>query len=82
MREHDGKHQSDAESRRIIERIDRESASQGTSFVERTKGHFSAGDADPADSIEVWGTRIGRFLGLLVLIAMIIWVISSIVGKG
>ncbi|WP_457298492.1 hypothetical protein [Phyllobacterium sp. P5_D12] len=79
MPEHDGKHQSDAESRRIIERIDRESASGG--IVGRTKGHFSAEDADPADSIEVWGTRIGRFLGLLVLIAMIIWVISSIVGK-
>jgi hypothetical protein len=82
MSEHDGKHQTNTESRRIIERIDRESASQGTSFVERTKGHFSAGDADPADPIEVWGTRVGRFLGLLVLIAMIIWVISSIVGKG
>jgi hypothetical protein len=81
MSEHDGKHQTNTESRRIIERIDRESASQGTSFVERTKGHFSAGDADPADPIEVWGTRVGRFLGLLVLIAMIIWVISSIVGK-
>ena len=80
MPEHDGKHPSDAESRRIIERIDRESASGG--LVERTKGHFSAEDADQADSIEVWGTRIGRFLGLLVLIAMIIWVISSIVGKG
>jgi hypothetical protein len=82
MPEHDGKHQSDAESRRIIERIDRESASGGISIVERTKSHFSAGDADPADPIEVWGSRIGRFLGLLVLIAMIIWVISSIVGKG
>ncbi|RCW84266.1 hypothetical protein [Phyllobacterium bourgognense] len=82
MPEHDGKHHSDTESRRIIERINRESASQGTTIVERTKDHFSAGDADSADPIEVWGTRIGRFLGLLVLIAMIIWVISSIVGKG
>jgi hypothetical protein len=80
MPEQDGKRQTDTESRRIIERIDRESASGGTSIVERTKGHFSADDADSADSIEVWGTRIGRFLGLLVLIAMIIWVISSIVS--
>jgi len=82
MPEQDGKRQTDAESRRIIERIDRESASGGISIVERTKGHFSAKDADSTDSIEVWGTRIGRFLGLLALIAMIIWLISSIVGKG
>jgi hypothetical protein len=79
MPEHDGKRRTGAEARRIIERIDRESASGG--LVERTKGHFSAEDADPADHIEVWGTRIGRILGLLVLIAMIIWVISSMVGK-
>ncbi|CAN7240505.1 hypothetical protein LJR231_000931 [Phyllobacterium sp. LjRoot231] len=82
MPEQDGQHQPDTESRRIIERINRESAAGGMSIIERTKTHFSAKDADSADSIEVWGTRIGRFLGLLVLIAMIIWLISSIVGKG
>ncbi len=82
MPEQDGKRQPDTESSRIIERINRESATGGISVVERAKGHFAAKDADSADTIEVWGTRIGRFLGLLVVIAMLIWLISSIVGEG
>jgi hypothetical protein len=81
MPEQDNKRHPDTESRRILERVSRESAAGGMSVVERAKGHFSAKDADAGDSVEVWGTRIGRFLGLLVLIAMFIWLLSSIFGK-
>ncbi|UGY09963.1 hypothetical protein [Phyllobacterium pellucidum] len=72
----------DTESRRILERIERETAVHGNAIVGRAKRHFSAQDADAADPIEIWGTRIGRLLGLLVLIAMFIWLIVSISGKG
>jgi hypothetical protein len=78
----DDKRQSETETAQILERLNRESATGGLSIVHRTKGHFSARDADAADSIEVWGTRIGRFLGLLVLIAMFIWFMISIFGMG
>lgn len=80
MPEQDNKREPDTESKRILDRVDHESAAGGLSVVERTKGHFSAKDADADDSIEIWGTRIGRFLGLLVLIAMFIWFLSSIFG--
>ena len=36
-------------------------------------GHFMARDVDPSDRIEVWGTRIGRILSLIALIALVIW---------
>ncbi|ATU90249.1 hypothetical protein [Phyllobacterium zundukense] len=80
MPEQDNKPKPDTESRRILDRVNHESATGGLSVVERAKGHFSAEDADAADPIEIWGTRIGRFLGLLVLIAMFIWFLSSFFG--
>ncbi|MCY6383203.1 hypothetical protein [Hoeflea prorocentri] len=36
-------------------------------------GHFMAKDVDPSDKIEVWGTRIGRILSLIALVALVIW---------
>ncbi|MGO4447859.1 hypothetical protein AB4Y96_02950 [Phyllobacterium sp. TAF24] len=85
MAANDKERQTVTESKRILERISRETNPGGKSAVERTvnrtKGHFTAEDADAADPIEIWGTRIGRVLGLLVLIAMFIWLISSITGK-
>jgi hypothetical protein len=85
MAANDKERQAVTESKQILERIGRESNPAARSVVERTvsrtKGHFTAKDADAADPIEIWGTRIGRFLGLLVLIAMFIWLISLIIGK-
>lgn len=80
MADKDNQQTRDTETRRILERVSNESASG--SLASRTKGHFSAHDADSNDPIEVWGTRIGRFLGLLVLIAMFIWLMISIFGLG
>ncbi len=82
MSQHNDKRPPDTESRRILDRIERETAGAGNTIVTRAKGHFAAEDADATDPIEVWGTRIGRFLGLLVLIAMFIWLLSSIFSKG
>ena len=82
MPDENDKRRPETESQRILDRIERETAVHGNSIVTRAKRHFSAGDADAADPIEVWGTRIGRILGLLVLIAMFIWLVSSLSGKG
>eukprot|EP01132_Coremiostelium_polycephalum_P001751 gene1751-2173_t len=85
MAANDKERQTVTESARILERVNHESnAGSGTVIdrtVARTKGHFAAQDADASDPIEIWGTRIGRFLGLLVLLAMFIWLISSVTGK-
>ena len=65
-----------AESRRIIDRVAREGQSGllGRSAA-RAQGHFSAADADQNDRIEVWGTRIGRVVGILVIAAFCVWLI-------
>jgi hypothetical protein len=74
-----GRQDSDNESRRILERIARETDPAGTSFVARTtkgmRDHVTAADADRADPIEVWGTRIGRILGLLLALGLMIWLV-------
>lgn len=73
------RHDSDAESRRIIERVARETDPGGASFLARTargaRDHVTAADADRSDPIEYWGTRIGRAAGLLIAIGLLIWLV-------
>ncbi|MEP6566798.1 MAG: hypothetical protein ABJB10_16830 [Mesorhizobium sp.] len=73
------RHDNDSESRRIIERVARETDPGGTSFIARTakgaRDHVTATDADRSDPIEVWGTRIGRVLGLVIAIGLLIWLV-------
>ena len=65
------------ESRRIIDRVAREANSSAFSLLgrsgRRAGNHFAATDADQGDRIEVWGSRIGRVLGLLLTIALFAW---------
>lgn len=74
-----GRQDNDSESRRIIERVARESDPGGTSFIaQAAKGardHVAAADADRSDPIEYWGTRIGRALGLLIAIGLLVWLV-------
>ncbi|CAN7743220.1 hypothetical protein [Mesorhizobium caraganae] len=69
----------DSESRRIIERVANESGPGGTSFIARAakgaRDHVTAAEADRSDPIEVWGTRIGRTLGLIVALGLLIWLV-------
>ena len=69
----------DAESRRILDRVAREQHS-GLGFLgrgtERARGHLAADDADQNDWIEVWGTRIGRAIGIVVIVAFLVWAVS------
>ena len=73
-----------AESRRILERVAREADSSGLALaartVERTRNHLSAADADRDDWAEVWGTRIGRTIAVVLTIALIGWAASLLVA--
>ena len=70
-----------AESHRILERVAHDSqgglagASVMARVVERSRSHLAAGDADRDDGIELWGTRIGRLLGLLFVAGLAVWLI-------
>jgi hypothetical protein len=69
------------ESRRILDRVARDSsgglagASVMARAVERSKNHLVAGDADQDDRIELWGTRIGRVLGLAFVAGLAAWLV-------
>lgn len=68
-----------AESRRIIGRVGAETEA---SMVRRARDHMAGKDADEKDWAEVWGTRIGRWLGAVLLIYLVWWLISFVAGGG
>jgi len=76
----------DLESRRILERVERETTPGGTSAVTRAarnaRDHVTAADADRSDPIEYWGTRIGRALGLLIALGLMVWLVLFISRGG
>ncbi|WP_420961450.1 hypothetical protein [Brucella sp. IR073] len=79
MEERENKDEAGKEARRILKRVERESnADHG--MVGRAKRHLSAADADQADAIELWGTRIGRALSLVLIAAAIVWLLTYL-GK-
>lgn len=66
-----------AQSKRILRQVERDSDHPGFSPMDRLQRHLSAHDIETDDKLEVWGTRIGRGLGLLImmflLLAIILW---------
>ncbi|MBT1157864.1 hypothetical protein J1C56_19905 [Aminobacter anthyllidis] len=77
---------SEKESRRILDRIARESEPGGASFVSRKtdkmRSHLAAADVDKADPIEHIGTRIGRILGFVLTVGLLLWLINYLVRGG
>lgn len=72
------------ESRRILKQIDQEidpSRSLLERSARRARDHMAGADADQNDASELWGTRVGRGLGL-VLLAGLIWYLGSMVLGG
>ena len=61
-----------AESRRIIGRVGQETEA---TMLKRAQDHMAGRDADEKDWAEVWGTRIGRWLGLALLVYLVWWLI-------
>lgn len=70
-------HERDSdESRRILDRVSRESDIAGGFVAQQTdrlRDHLSASDADQNDAIEVWGTRIGRTIALAAMAGCVVW---------
>ncbi|CDX30696.1 conserved hypothetical protein [Mesorhizobium sp. SOD10] len=76
----------ETESRRILECVARETAPGGASFISRTakhaRDHVPAANADRADPIEYWGTRIGRTLGVIIAIGLLVWLVYAATRGG
>lgn len=70
-----GDEERQRESRRILERMQAQTDGGAMMAVQRTakrgQDHLAASDADQTDRIEVWGTRIGRGISLLLLVGLI-----------
>ncbi len=64
------------ESRRILDRVERESMRGGwqkaSHAARRVGSHLAADDADQDDRIEQIGTRIGRALGLAITVGLFV----------
>ncbi|MGU3576198.1 hypothetical protein ACLBWZ_11725 [Brucellaceae bacterium C25G] len=65
------------ESEKILARIKLETGSglngQLVRSLNKKRDHLSARDLESEDPIEIWATRIGRILGLIIMFAMISW---------
>jgi len=69
------------EARRDLERIGEQGEVVGTSAMaraaraslERAGNHLGAADAPADDPIEIWGTRIGRGLGVVFFIGLLVY---------
>lgn len=66
-----------AESRRIIGRVGAETEA---TMAQRARDHMAGKDADEKDWAELWGTRIGRWLGLALLVYLLWWLIAFVAG--
>ena len=64
------------ESRRILEQVAREAEAEG--MGRHARPEMSAEDADKDDWAEYWGTRIVRWLGVLLLVGLLAWIILSL----
>ncbi|WP_298964462.1 hypothetical protein [uncultured Roseibium sp.] len=71
------------EALRAIDRVEAESEIiVGSTFVrmaDRAKNHLNAADKDPEDRIEIIGTRIGRSLGVLFALGLVIYLFVTYV---
>lgn len=70
----------DKQQRDALQALDRVEAESetvaGSTFVrmaQRAQNHFGAADREEQDSIEVWGTRIGRAAALVFAVGLLIY---------
>jgi hypothetical protein len=78
--------EDERESKRILERVARDSESIGASSLARTANrigaHFSGAENPSDDAIEVWGKRIGRLLALIVFLILLVHVVGTYILPG
>ena len=70
------------EARRILERVNTDTESFGTSSLARSalraRDHFAGADADQDDPVEVWGRRIGRIAALVMVVVLLWWLVNRL----
>lgn len=72
-----------AEARRIIKMVKAETdGGMIGRTTKRLENHLSASDADQHDWAEVWGTRIGRTIGALVVVVTFLFLFRWLMGHG
>lgn len=73
------------QSQRILEGVARDSETVGASSLARTanraRAHLSGKDAPSDDPVEIWGRRIGRGLGLVAVVALVLHLLFTYVLK-
>lgn len=73
------------EAERILKRVNVESDIHGGALFDRSKErarkHFSAADSE-GDWVERTGTRIGRYLSVVLLMVIVFWLINVIRDLG
>ena len=71
------------EAERALERVGREgelfASTPLPSAAERSRDHFAARDVDGADRVELWATRTGRILGLILFLVLAAWLLITYV---
>lgn len=71
------------ESKKILSRIEKETAGQSHGFLARQinsqLSHLNAEDVAEHDKIEIWATKVGRFLGLAITLAIMAWLIIYLI---
>ncbi|MGI9401552.1 MAG: hypothetical protein ACR2O0_09890 [Rhizobiaceae bacterium] len=77
--------EQEKEAQRILDRVDRDSETIGTSSfarnVDRLGKHFSGMENPEDDEIEIWGKRIARIMALIVFIGLFIHVMNTYIIK-
>lgn len=70
------------QSRRILERVSKEadSSSFAQGDIGRARPGQSAAGLDD-DPLDAWATRVGRTLGLVVTVAIMVWLVLYVLGK-
>ncbi len=78
--------QRDEESKRILTRLSQEEGAGGlgglSAAMRSAREKVAPPPPDGADTIEYWGTRIGRGLGFLITLAIVGWLLVYLLGWG
>ncbi len=82
-KKHKNQSDTDKESRRILDRVNIDSETIGSSSLarsaEKTRDHFLGKDADPDDPIEIWGKRIGRLLSIGIVLYLVTYLYNTFI---
>lgn len=69
-----------SESRRILERVARDTESIGASSMarvaSRVAAHFRADDNTEDDAVEIWGKRVARLLALIAFVWLVYHILT------